>query len=348
MAAIPEDERARTPALTDEERARPRSMQEAELRPGRERSRFERLLSRSFGVPYGHHVDPEGIGGYPVDFRAKANKLKMWPGFHENPGGELWVGAIQRGLGCFERWIAGEGDEWLVSARETADLLVREQRDDGAWVHDFEYPHTFALRPPWTSGMAQGEGASLLLRVHTATDEARYAEAALRAVEPLYRTASDGGAAAPLGGLLVPEEYPTDPPSLVLNGLIFGLWGLRDVAVGCDDARASAAFEDGVEALVSSVDRWDTGNWSRYDLHPHRVTNVASLAYHLLHITQLDATGHLARRPELVAVAWRWAGYADRRAYRLLSFGRKALFRVAEPRNARVAKLLPWARGGGS
>jgi heparosan-N-sulfate-glucuronate 5-epimerase len=333
MTAIPEDDRAR-----------PRSAKQAELRPGQERGRLERFLSRSFGAPYGRHVDSETVRGYPVDFRGKANRLRMWPGFHEQPGSELWVGAIQRGLGCFERWLSGEGDDWLESARETADLLVREQRDDGAWVHSFDYPHTFALRAPWTSGMAQGEGASLLARLHGETGDDRFAEAARRAVEPLYVATSDGGAAAALDGTLVPEEYPTQPSSLVLNGLLFGLWGLHDVGLAMGDDRAQAAFDEGVDAVVRSIDRWDTGSWSRYDLHPHPVTNVASSAYHHLHITQLDATGRLSRRPELVAVAWRWAGYADRRAFRALAFGRKALFRLAEPRNRRLARALPWVR----
>ena len=334
-------------AIPEEERARPRSFA-TEDRPGRERGRLERFLSRSFGAPYGRNVEPDGVRGYPIDFRGKANQLRMWPGFHEAPGSELWVGAIQRGLGCYERWLCGEGEAWLQSARVTADLLVREQQEDGSWVHTFDYPHTFALRAPWTSGMAQGEGASLLVRLHAETGEERYLAAAVRAAERLHVSSADGGAAAPLDGTLVPEEYPTQPASLVLNGLLFGLWGLRDVAVAGGDERAQAAFDGGVDAVVRSIGRWDTGSWSRYDLFPHRVTNVASMAYHLLHITQLDATGRLARRPELVAVAWRWAGYADRRALRLLTFGRKALFRMAEPRNARVARVLPWVRGGAS
>jgi D-glucuronyl C5-epimerase C-terminus len=316
--------------------------------PQRDRSRAERFLSSSFNVDRGPRTDPSAVRGYPIDFRVKALRTTMWPGFAENPGAHVWVGPIQRGLGCYERWLAGEGEQWLESARATADLLVAEQREDGGWEHRFHYPHTFDISPPWLSGMAQGEGASLLVRVHAETGEERYAEAARRAIGPLGRTAGERGASAPLDGALVPEEYPTSPPSLVLNGMIFGLWGLRDVAVATGDERATAAWEAGVEAVAGSIGRWDTGSWSRYDLYPHRVTNLASNAYHHLHITQLDATGRLARRPDLVDVAWRWAGYSDRRANRAAAFGRKALFRIAEPRNAHVARLLPWVRGGAS
>ena len=314
--------------------------------PQRDRTRIQRFLSSSFEVERGQRADPDAVRGYPIDFRVKALRTQMWPGFAEEPGAHVWVGPIQRGLGCYERYVAGEGDQWLASARETADLLVREQREDGGWEHRFHYPHTFDIAPPWLSGMAQGEGASLLVRVHDATGEDRYAEAAHRALGPLSRTAADGGASAPLDGTLVPEEYPTEPPSLVLNGMIFGLWGLRDVAVGLGEESARAAFEAGVDALARSIGRWDTGWWSAYDLHPHRVRNVASIGYHALHIAQLEATDALAPRPELAEAARRWAGYAESPAARARAWGAKVAFRLAVPRSARVARVVPWARGG--
>ena len=64
----------------------------------------------------------------------------------------------------------------------------------------------------------------------------------------------------------------------VLNGAIFSLWGYYDVWKATDDEGARAAFEDGVSTLASNLERWDTGYWSRYDLYPHPVVNVASLA----------------------------------------------------------------------
>jgi hypothetical protein len=140
-------------------------------------------------------------------------------------------------------------------------------------------------------------------------------------------------------------EYPTDPPSFVLNGAIFALWGLRDVALALGDERAGEEFEAGVDALAASIDRWDTGSWSRYDLYPHRVANVASRAYHELHLAQLEAMQELAPRPQLAAAAERFARYAASPVRQAEALARKALFRVAEPRSARVARLLPWARG---
>jgi hypothetical protein len=312
---------------------------------GRYRSPVERLLSSSFKLARGRHVDPAGVRGYPIDFSAKAIDTRLLPGFVHHPGEPLWVAHAQRALGSYERYLAGDGEEWLDAARRAADLLVEQQADDGGWVQALPYPHTYVLRPPWVSAMAQGEGASLLVRVHRETGEGRYAEAALRALDPMRRPSGDGGASAELGGHWFPEEYPTDPPSFVLNGAVFALWGLRDVAVGLDDGDATRDFEAGVDALAANIDRWDTGSWSRYDLHPHRVTNVASRAYHELHVTQLEAMHELAPRPELSAAAARFATYEESRARRVGALARKALFRAAEPRSARVARLLPWARG---
>jgi hypothetical protein len=318
-------------------------------RPGRYRGPAERFLSSSFGLARGRQVDPAGVRGYPIDFSAKAERPTVLPGFLEEPGRYLWVAHAQRALGCFERWLAGEGDEWLEGARRAADVLVEQQgaggAHDGAWVQRAPYPHTYALTPPWVSAMAQGEGASLLVRVHGETGDDRYAEAAVRALRPMAVQSAEGGASADLDGRPFPEEYPTEPPSFVLNGAIFALWGLRDVAVALADADAGRAFDGGVGTLAASIGRWDTGSWSRYDLFPHRVTNVASPAYHVLHVAQLEAMHELAPRPELHAAAERFAAYAASPPKRAGAFARKILFRMAEPRSARVARVLPWARG---
>ena len=98
-----------------------------------------------------------------------------------------------------------------------------------------------------------------------------------------------GGCMSPLGGRPFPEEYPTQPPSFVLNGGIFALWGLRDVAVALGDEQAARDFAAGAETLAQNLDRWDTGRWSRYDLFPHPVANPASSFYHDLHVKQLRA-----------------------------------------------------------
>jgi hypothetical protein len=185
--------------------------------------------------------------------------------------------------------------------------------------------------------MAQGEGASLLVRLHSATDEERYAEAALRALGPLAVPSAEGGTMAMLEGRPFPQEYPTSPPSFVLNGGIFAMWGWHDVALALGDTRASSAFEGAVDTLALNLHRWDSGWWSRYDLYPHPFANPASFAYHQLHIAQLEAMHRVAPRPELAETAARFARYESSRSNRARAFITKAAFRLLVPRRRRTA-----------
>jgi heparosan-N-sulfate-glucuronate 5-epimerase len=306
--------------------------------------RLTTFLSTTFDEPIGSYIAPGEVRGYYLDMRVKAfdpDPATAWPYEYRK---EAWVTYCQVGLGAYERYLAGDGDEWLALARHVADVLRDHQDQDGgrrgAFVHTYDFPHTFPVRAPWISSMAQGEGASLFVRIYKETGEEAYADAARMALEPLSVRTADGGAMELLGGRPFPEEYPTDPPSFVLNGGIFSLWGMYDVGTGLGDERALATFEEGLDTLVANLHRWDTGWWSLYDIYPRKHKNVASFAYHQLHIDQLRAMAAIAPREELLLAADRFASYGERRLNRVRAFTEKVVFRLRVPRNrlAEVAK----------
>lgn len=298
--------------------------------------RLRKFLSTSFDEPVGSHIDPDGVRGYYLDLSTKAH-VADWPAAWPWPPGEKpWVAFAQRGIGAYERYLSGDGEEWLGLARKIGDVLCENQvhggARDGGFEHTFEFPHTFRMEVPWISSMAQGEAASLLVRLHLETGEDRYAECALRSLAPLSVRTADGGAMDLLDGRPFPEEYPTAPPSFVLNGGIFSMWGLRDVGKGLGDAGAASAFDAALDTLAANIHRWDTGWWSRYDLYPHPVVNIASLAYHELHINQLHAMELIAPRPELAATAERFERYLGSRIAHGRAFAGKVSFRLRVPR----------------
>jgi heparosan-N-sulfate-glucuronate 5-epimerase len=304
-------------------------------------ARARKFFSSSFQQPIGTHVELDAVRGYHIDMRVKAQRA-AWPeAWPWAPGEQSWIALAQLGLGAHERWVAGEGEQWLATARGVGDMMCGNQVEggprDGGWEHRFDLPHTYELRAPWVSAMAQGEGASLLVRLHAATADERYAQAAQRALRLLAVSTEEGGTSALLDGRPFPQEYPTSPPSFVLNGGIFAIWGWYDVAVALGDAGARAAFDDAVETLARSIDRWDSGWWSLYDLYPHRFANPASFAYHELHIAQLLAMHRIAPRPQLMEAADRFAGYETSAVKRARAFATKAAFRVAVPRRRRAA-----------
>jgi heparosan-N-sulfate-glucuronate 5-epimerase len=192
--------------------------------------------------------------------------------------------------------------------------------------------------------MAQGQAASLLIRAHLETGEDRFAESALASLAPFGVPSREGGVLATLGGGPFLEEYPTTPAgAFVLNGAIFAIWGVLDVErVMAESGPVSSARL--LATLDGNLHRWDNGHWSRYDLHPHPVPNVASSFYHLLHIHQLEELA--ASHPELTSFAHyaaRFRDYRDARRERLRAFCGKAAFRVLVPRNATLARTLPWS-----
>jgi len=214
------------------------------------------------------------------------------------------VTIAQIGLGAWQ--LSKSEPRW----RDTVDAAVRRLLghldDAGHLPYDFPMAHTYPLRPPWLSAMAQGQAASLFVRA--AGSDERLRQSASSVVEclsdvgsPLVTDTDDGP---------VLQEYPTDPPAHVLNGWIFALWGLYDVGSAgplTERLRAMDAFHAGIDSLARRLPRYELpGHWSRYDLRDEGPVNVASPFYHQLHIAQLTAMSRLTGEAVFVDTASRW------------------------------------------
>ena len=311
----------------------------APMPPGRQ-SAFG--TSGNFDAPPGGQIDPSNPRGYYVDLRVKADSPAHPPAWYPRAPHLPKVVLTQWGLACWEHYLAGDGEPWLKAARWAAEQLLAEQLPDGAWAHGYAFRHTYRLKPPWVSGMAQGQAASLLVRIHAETGDQRFASAALAALGPMRQPVDRGGVAGTLDGGWLPEEYPTVPSSHVLNGAIFGIWGAYDVAAALEDRDAENLAEEGTETLARSLHRYDTGSWSRYDLFPHPTMNIASPMYHRLHINQLRAMTSISHDPRFAATADRFEAYASSRVDQARAYAHKVGFRLLVPRNRWLAHRMPW------
>lgn len=285
----------------------------------------------------GRRIDRSRLRGYYIDFRPKTIGAATWPPPWLRDG-YGYVKLAQLGLGHFETYVA-EGDEKALElARSVCRHLVRTQQpagapDEGGWRHAFPFAHRVELSPPWLSAMAQGQAASLLLRVFVETGDDALAEAALLALRPFHRTVDRGGVTSTIDGQLFAEEYPTTPASHVLNGAVFATWGVRDVAATLGETDAAALHEQLKAGLAAIAPRFDTGSWSRYDLFPRPPRNVASSFYHRLHISQLEALHDLYGDEAFAALARRFDAYERRPLLRAAAFARKVAFRLVVPRH---------------
>jgi heparosan-N-sulfate-glucuronate 5-epimerase len=261
----------------------------------------------------------DSVAGYFVDFRKKTSVQSQPVSLHP-------VALAQRALGWWERHL--EGDARAASRfDELTDLLARQAVPTGAelrWPIRVELPK-YGLEPGWCSAMAQGQVASVFVRRYQRTGLECWGDRALGALRPLVGE-SELVSHTPAGRIL--EEAPSQPPSHILNGWIYALWGLWDVAVGLQDEDAANAFTTGVAALRAMIPAYDVGWWTRYSLYTHVLTDLAKPFYHRIHILQLEATGRATGHADLTAVAERWRRY-DRAPNRVAAVAQKAAFVVA-------------------
>jgi hypothetical protein len=196
-------------------------------------------------------------------------------------------------------------------------------------MHDFDWPYKELLRAPWYSGLAQGNGLSLLVRAAVATNDSRYADAAHLAFAPLSLHVERGGVLVTddQGDLWI-EEYLVERPSHILNGFMWALWGVHDYALWSKRPEAAHVWDRCVSTLQKRLRDFDTGWWSLYEARDEGREMLASRYYHTLHIAQLRVMHRLTGLPEFLEGATRFQGYLDRRSNRVKAFTRKAIFKL--------------------
>jgi hypothetical protein len=272
--------------------------------------------------PPAYPVMPAGGGCYPLDLRPAFGSLRpdgtgvvAVPG----PDGRLYHNPVSVSLYA----LARHTDEARAGFLTQAEYLRASQDGDGGWRYPMPV-RRYQVPPGWYSAMAQGLAISVLLRSYDICGERSYLDAAGAAAGLMLRPVADGGCAHyDKAGRPFLEECPGDPPSHILNGALFALIGLAEY-----EARVSGTACAAVAGrLAGQLGGYDLGYWSRYDL---RFDAPASLAYHCLHISLLEAAGRLLGQDAFRQAAAGWRGYLRRPGCRVRAAGRKAWFVLRE------------------
>jgi heparosan-N-sulfate-glucuronate 5-epimerase len=243
------------------------------------------------------------------------------------------IAIAQYGLARFNQWSDSrqnaDRNAWMAVASWLADELRQNAYGVPVWMHHFDWPYRQLLKAPWYSGLAQGNGLSMLVRAARETNAPEYARAAHRAFESFKRPVTDGGVIVTDDrGHVWIEEYLVDPPSHILNGFIWALWGVYDYARWSGNTEAERLWNRCLDTLEARLDDFDTGWWSLYEA-PHAGRRMlASFYYHRLHITQLRVLHRLSGRGVFEERAERFARYFDNSASRARAFTEKALFKL--------------------
>ncbi len=280
------------------------------------------------------HVD-QGVGkvyslteikGYYNDLTNKVLKdrekdeLKI-PTF-EAPNGETVLFPItifQYGLGAYDLYLLEKKELYFEKFKQCAEWALNNQQANGAWnAFFFIYPDA-----PYSS-MAQGEGASLLLRAFKEFNSEEYLLAAKQAIDYMIKPIDQGGTALYVDDEIYFLEYTNKP--VVLNGWIFSLFGLYDYFKVTDDDNVREIFNISTRTLVKKIADFDNGFWSMYDID----CKITSSFYHKLHIAQLFALNEMTGNRVFVDYHTKWLKYMERPTNRIRVILIKALQKVRE------------------
>ena len=281
------------------------------------------------------------LGEYYMPFVEKAGYAGPHDGdgipllnYHGNIGLQYNPIAIaQWGLGNFNLFLRSKDERAKTKFLAAADWLMKHLEPNSfgvpVWNHHFDWEYRTPLKAPWYSGLAQGQGISLLVRVAQETGKSQYLEAATQAFTSFSKSIQEGGVVfTDENGDIWFEEYIVSPPTHILNGFIWAAWGVYDFFLATKEKSAQELFNRAVETLRKNLDRYDLGFWSLYELSGTRLPMVASPFYHQLHITQLRLMHRLTGDDVFSQYAERWAAYARSRTKRTRALCYKSAFKL--------------------
>ncbi len=201
----------------------------------------------------------------------------------------------QMGLSVFHTYLKTKSDhdksrflkfaEWFYNNVEITDNL------GARWLTDVALPQ-YQNPGPWQSAFSQARGISILLRAYQITEQKDYKILAEKALIPFIKPVEEGGVTVFTEWGPFYEEYTATVPTLVLNGMIFALFGIYDfVRVFPDNSLARDIFNRGIQTVKNILPEYNLGYWSRYNLcraefYPD--IDPATIQYQRLHVAQLN------------------------------------------------------------
>jgi len=281
------------------------------------------------------------IGTYYMDFTRKAHyaahldaeripllDYKGQIGKQYNP-----IAIAQFGLGRYNLLMRTQEEKhrqaFLRSADWLVDRLRQNQKGLWVWMHDFDWEYQEILKSPWYSGLAQGQGISLLVRAFLLTGEDRYREDTDRAYAAFEKDIDQGGVTCrDEEGCWWIEEYLVSRPTHILNGFIWAMWGIYDYYILTRDSAVKTLWDDGLQTIAKNLKKYDAGYWSLYDLSDRAMKNPASAFYHALHIVQLKVLYLLSGIEIFKSYSDIWEGYLHNTINRSRAFCDKVIFKL--------------------
>ena len=243
------------------------------------------------------------------------------------------IAISQYGLGNYNLFCETNDEDRLKKFLSVADWLIDNLEPNSlgipVWNHYFDFEYRDTLKAPWYSGLAQGLGLSVLLRAYQQSNEQKYVYAHEKAWISFTKDVNEGGVIfQDATGDPWIEEYIVSPPTHILNGFIWALWGVYDTWKFLDSEFVKDLFEKCCKTLDKNIEKYDNGYWSLYEQANVKLPMIASPFYHKLHIVQLRILSNLSGIKKFSDFANKWESYCHSKLNKMRAIVNKSIFKV--------------------
>ena len=300
-------------------------------------------LSFWHGTPtLNNNASYKDLGEYYMLFESKAN----YNGHYDNNGipllnyhGDIGlqynpIAISQWSLGNYNLWISTGKKKYFIKFINGADWLVKNLQKNSSgvyvWQHEFNWVYKENLINPWHSGLAQGQGLSVLCRAFKETDNSDYLLSLEKVLKSFQIEVKNGGVTYTdeNKNIWIEEYIMKNEPTHILNGFIWALWGIYDYWLLSSDKNIKILFDKYCDTLSNNIDRYDIGYWSLYELSNLRIKMRASTFYHSLHIVQLAILFRMSNDKKFETFSKKWTKYSKSKLNVIKSTIFKIFFKI--------------------
>ncbi len=189
-------------------------------------------------------------------------------------------------FGCYNEYLRTNDEEYLDWFYINADWLINYKDENGLLRYQFDWIHENAnLQNGWTSAMAQGQTLAVMCMAYHNSADNKYLQAAEVIFTTMHKNFGDSwNLFIDSEDYLWYEEYPNSDFCHVLNGKLFGMWGLWDYYCITRDNDALKLLQGGIASVIDNYQIWDVDgqDGSSYCTHSDTISD-----YHWIHKRQL-------------------------------------------------------------
>jgi hypothetical protein len=203
-------------------------------------------------------------------------------GIHFNP-----TSLCQYALSLYDTYLQTKSEELkALFLKQIGFLLEESETTETEFRMPYRYDFFDMVKGPWLSALAQAQAGSVLLRAFVLTGDISYLEQARKAFRVIN---AKNGLDIMLNGYRWAEEYPTEKPSCVINGLA---WVIISLLEGMQffpkDPEMEQQVSDYIETYKAHIDTYDLGKGMiRYSMMNEQLVNNNYLGFQCLQMLQI-------------------------------------------------------------